>query len=109
MNTITINIINYKRKIKNYIIGFIASVILTLIPFGLVFSDIVSKKYTLIVIILSAIIQIIVHLIYFLHINTNKANQWNLLALIFTLIIITIIISGSIWIMHNLHLNMMLN
>lgn len=92
-------------NIKSYMIGFIFSIILTMIPFLMVMYHIASHK----IVYLCAILQVFVHLIYFLHLNGKSDSSWNTLALIFSLIIILIIVSGSLWIMWNLNHNMMMN
>jgi cytochrome o ubiquinol oxidase operon protein cyoD len=46
-------------------------------------------------------------MIYFLHMNTKSEGGWNMLALIFTMVLVVITLSGSIWIMYHLNNNMM--
>jgi cytochrome o ubiquinol oxidase operon protein cyoD len=62
---------------------------------------------TSIVIMALAAVQIVVHMIYFLHMNTKSEGGWNMLALIFTLVLVVITLSGSIWVMFHLNSNMM--
>ncbi|MCX2956547.1 MAG: cytochrome C oxidase subunit IV family protein, partial [Candidatus Regiella insecticola] len=50
---------------------------------------------------------IIVHLVYFLHMNGSSEERWNLGAFLFTILVIAIIVVGSLWIMYNLNINMM--
>jgi cytochrome o ubiquinol oxidase operon protein cyoD len=86
----------------------VLSVILTAIPFWLVMSKVFEKSSTTAIVILAfAAVQIIVHMIYFLHLNTKSEGGWNMLALIFTVVIVVIALSGSIWIMYHLDTNMM--
>ncbi len=54
-----------------------------------------------------AAVQMIVHMIYFLHMNTKSEGGWNMLALIFTLVLVVITLSGSIWVMYHMDHNMM--
>ena len=54
-----------------------------------------------------AFLQIILHTVFFLHINTRAEGGWTLLALVFTVVIVAIVISGSLWIMYHLKGNMM--
>ena len=54
-----------------------------------------------------AMVQIVVHMIYFLHMNTKSEAGWTMMALIFTVIIVVIVISGSLWVMYHMNLNMM--
>ena len=51
--------------------------------------------------------QIVVHMIYFLHMNTKSEGGWTMMALIFTLILVVIVLTGSIWVMYHLNANMM--
>ncbi|WWP02518.1 MAG: cytochrome o ubiquinol oxidase subunit IV [Candidatus Dasytiphilus stammeri] len=98
-----------KCTVNTYLIGLILSLILTIFPFLVVIYGGISYHITLFIVLACAIIQIITHLICFLHLNNSKKDRWNLLALIFSLLIITIIIMGSLWIMWNLNKNMAVN
>ncbi|WWO96945.1 MAG: cytochrome o ubiquinol oxidase subunit IV [Candidatus Dasytiphilus stammeri] len=89
---------------RKYFIGFILSIILTLVTFMLVGLTHNRHDYRLLVITIGfSILQIIIHLICFLHISGSQKNRWNLLALIFSIIIIAILVGGSLWIMCNLN------
>ena len=94
--------------LSSYLIGFGLSVFLTAIPFWLVISGAIdSKAATAIVVMLFAVVQIVVHMIYFLHMNTRSENGWTMMALIFTVIMVVIALTGSLWVMHHLNVNMM--
>lgn len=56
-----------------------------------------------------AVVQIVVHLVCFLHMNTSSEERWNVIAFLFTLLIIGIVVIGSLWIMYNLNINMMMD
>ena len=90
---------------KSYIVGFLLAIALTVVPFGLVMSHSVAGTPTVIAVF--ALAQIVVHIVYFLHVNRSEEQRWNLMALLFTAIVVGIILGGSIWIMHNLYINMM--
>ncbi len=93
---------------KDYMTGFILSVILTAIPFWLVMSGVIeSRLVTAILVMGIGAVQIVVHMVYFLHMNTRSEGGWTMLALIFTVIIVVIALSGSLWVMHHLNTNMM--
>ncbi|HKS32902.1 MAG TPA: cytochrome o ubiquinol oxidase subunit IV [Enterobacteriaceae bacterium] len=96
-------------SVKTYLIGFILSVILTVIPFWMVMDGSASKAAILGTVLVMAVVQILVHLVCFLHMNTSSEERWNLTAFIFTVIIIAIVVVGSIWIMWNLNYNMMVH
>jgi cytochrome o ubiquinol oxidase subunit IV len=95
-------------SLSSYLIGFGLSVVLTAIPFWLVMSGaIASKTVTALAVMLLAAVQIVVHMIYFLHMNTRSENGWTMMALIFTVILVVIALTGSLWVMHHLNTNMM--
>lgn len=93
---------------KGYMTGFVLSIILTAIPFWLVMGGVLdSKLFTAVLVMGFAVVQIVVHMVYFLHMNTRSEGGWTLMALIFTLIIVGIALAGSLWVMHHLNANMM--
>ena len=93
---------------KDYVIGFVLSVILTAIPFWLVMNGVIADKQTTALVITAfAAVQIVVHMIYFLHMNARAEGGWTMLALIFTLVLVVITLSGSLWVMYHLNANMM--
>lgn len=93
---------------KSYMIGFVASVILTVIPFALVMGDVFADKTITVLFIMGlGVVQIFVHMIYFLHMNTKSEGGWTFMALLFTVTIVMISLIGSLWVMHNLNVNMM--
>lgn len=105
---------NYKAKdyfhvtSRGYLVGFVLAAILTAIPFYLVMTHKLAaslESYSLIAVFASC--QILVHMIYFLHLNTNSEGGWTILSLIFTLLIISVVVIGSVWVMYHLNTNMM--
>nr|WP_052025565.1 cytochrome o ubiquinol oxidase subunit IV [Novosphingobium sp. AP12] len=95
-------------SLREYVVGFLLSVVLTAIPFWLVMSGAIpDPRTTALVIMAFAIVQIVVHMIYFLHMNTKSENGWTVMALIFTIVIVVIALSGSLWVMYHLNHNMM--
>ncbi|MFZ3117783.1 MAG: cytochrome o ubiquinol oxidase subunit IV [Variovorax sp.] len=94
--------------VQGYTIGFVLSVILTVIPFWLVMGKVFeSSSSTAFVILGFAAVQIVVHMIYFLHMNTKVEGGWSMLALVFTLVLVVITLAGSLWVMYHLNHNMM--
>ncbi|MBY0378765.1 MAG: cytochrome o ubiquinol oxidase subunit IV, partial [Burkholderiales bacterium] len=92
---------------KSYIIGFILSIVLTIIPYYLVVNHSLGTVNTYIVILIFAVLQLIVQIVFFLHLNSGSGPKWNLMAFIFTLVVLIILVIGSLWIMANLDYNMM--
>ena len=94
--------------LKGYLTGFLLSVVLTAIPFWLVMGHVLpDPKVTIVIVLAFAFVQIIVHMIYFLHLNTSSEGGWNMLALIFTMVLVVITLSGSLWVMYHMNTNMM--
>ncbi|MGJ7507797.1 cytochrome o ubiquinol oxidase subunit IV [Variovorax sp. GT1P44] len=93
---------------KGYMTGFVLSVILTAIPFWIVMGNVFEKPSTTALVILAfAAVQIVVHMIYFLHMNAKAEHGWSMLALIFTVVVVGITLSGSLWVMYHMNHNMM--
>jgi cytochrome o ubiquinol oxidase operon protein cyoD len=91
-----------------YATGFVASVALTAIPFWLVLGRVFpSSTVTAGLLLGFAAVQIVVHMVYFLHMNGRSQGGWTLLALLFTVLLVVITLSGSIWVMYHLNHNMM--
>jgi cytochrome o ubiquinol oxidase operon protein cyoD len=94
--------------VAGYVNGFILSVVLTAIPFWLVMSGgVISSGVTALVLLVFAAVQIVVHMVYFLHMNTKSEHGWSILALIFTVVLVVIMLAGSLWVMYHLNTNMM--
>jgi cytochrome o ubiquinol oxidase operon protein cyoD len=99
--------LGYHATVKGYVIGFMLSVVLTAIPFWLVMAKVLQPGLTGIIILGLAAVQMVVHVVYFLHLDRKAQGGWNMLALLFTLIILFILLSGSIWVMYHMNENMM--
>ena len=93
---------------RGYLTGFVLAVILTVIPFWLVMGEVLDNRtLTALVIFACAILQIFVHVHYFLHLDTRAEGGWSLISFVFTIVIVGIMISGSVWIMYHLNTNLM--
>ena len=91
-----------------YVIGFVLSVVLTAIPFWLVMNKVIDgSTLTSFVILAFAAVQIVVHMVFFLHMNPKSEGGWNLIALIFTAVLLVIVLIGTLWVMHHMNANMM--
>ncbi|XBC44261.1 MAG: cytochrome o ubiquinol oxidase subunit IV [Buchnera aphidicola (Schlechtendalia peitan)] len=94
------------KKYFLYIINFVILIILTVLPFMLVIRKFFSKEITLILILLCLIIQVLIHIKFFLHLNLSNKYKWNVISIIFAFVISTIILSGSYWVIKSLNHNM---
>ncbi|QEM82466.1 MULTISPECIES: cytochrome o ubiquinol oxidase subunit IV [Halomonas] len=95
-------------SVKSYVIGLILSIVLTIIPFGVVMAGSFELDATLAIIVATAVAQVLVQLILFMHMSTKTDEGWNFNAFVFTVLILVLVIGGSVWIMYHLHLNMMI-
>ncbi|MFI4889267.1 MAG: cytochrome o ubiquinol oxidase subunit IV [Steroidobacterales bacterium] len=94
-------------SLRGYLTGFVLSVILTAIPFWLVMTGVLdSKVATEVAIMTLAVVQITVHMVYFLHMNARSEDGWSIMALAFTLMLVVIVLLGSVWIIYHLNANM---
>jgi cytochrome o ubiquinol oxidase subunit IV len=96
-----------RGSLQSYLTGFVLALILTVIPFALVMSGALPSSATLAVIFGAGLVQILVHLYYFLHLDASLAARWNLAAMIFTVLIMILFVGGTVWIMWSLYYRMM--
>ena len=92
---------------KDYVIGFVLAVVLTAIPFWLVITRPLASQATALIIMVLAAVQMVVHMIYFLHMNRRAQGGWSIMALLFTVVLVLIALSGSMWVMFHMNTNMM--
>jgi cytochrome o ubiquinol oxidase operon protein cyoD len=96
-----------QSRVTSYIVGFVSSIILTLVAYILVVNHVLSGIGLVAVIVGLAIIQLFVQLFFFLHLGDEAKPRWNLMALLFAAMVVVIVVFGSLWIMNNLNYNMM--
>jgi cytochrome o ubiquinol oxidase operon protein cyoD len=93
---------------SGYMTGFVLSIILTAIPFWLVMAKVIEGRTTTVMLLgLFAIVQILVHVYYFLHLNSKVEAGWTLVSTIFTVIFVLIGLAGTLWVMYHMNVNMM--
>jgi cytochrome o ubiquinol oxidase operon protein cyoD len=95
-----------RAGLGSYLIGFVLAVILSAIPFYLVYAPTLPPSRTMLVIGVAAVLQVLVHLRFFLHLNFVSTPRENLLAIAFTAMLIFIMVGGTFWIMFDLHYRM---
>ncbi len=96
-----------ERSVRPYVIGLALALILTAIPFALVATHALPRFSTLVVIAIAAIVQILVHLGFFLHIGFRSTPKENLIAMAFAAVLIVFMVGGTLWIMFDLYHRMM--
>lgn len=93
--------------VRNANLGLGFSIVLTVAAFLLADSDIIYAPSLPVALLVLAIAQMGVHLVFFLHITTGPDNTNNVLALAFGVLVVFLVVVGSIWIMSHLNQNMM--
>ena len=93
--------------VLNSNVGLGFSVVLTAAAFWTVLANPVWHPSIPVALIVLAIAQMGVHLVFFLHVTTGPDNTNNVLALAFGLMVVFLLVGGSIWIMANMRQNMM--
>ena len=91
---------------RSYVTGYVLALVLTVIPFAVVWAGWLGAGAAVAVIVVAAIVQVCVHLYYFLHIDLRSTPTENLLALAFAGVLIFLMVGGTLWIMIDLHYQM---
>ena len=94
-------------RVFGYLVGLGLAILLTATSFFVAGTDLVWQPSIPVAIIVLAIAQMGVHLVFFLHITTGADNTNNVLALAFGILIVVLVIGGTLWIMANLNHNML--
>ncbi len=93
---------DFRADLRQYLTGFALALALTLIPFALVWWNLAPRAVALWIIAGLAILQGIVHLRYFFHIDLSRQKREDLQLILFSLLILAMMAGGTIWIMANL-------
>lgn len=93
---------DYRRELRSYVIGAALAFVLTAIPFGLVYWSVLTHGWLLVAIGLFALIQLIVHFRFFLHIDPPRQNMDDLRLILFSTLILLAMAGGTIWVLGNL-------
>ncbi|GLQ51395.1 cytochrome o ubiquinol oxidase subunit IV [Dyella flava] len=98
---------NAHGTLKSYTVGFVLSLVLTVLSFGCVMSGAVPQHLVVPGIVVFCVVQLLVQLVFFLHMGTAPEQRSNLSIGVFSLLIIAIVVVGSVWVMHNMNAHMM--
>jgi cytochrome o ubiquinol oxidase operon protein cyoD len=93
--------------LRTYSLGLALATLLTVGSFWLASTDLVWQPAVPVALMVFAVAQMGVHLVFFLHITTGPDNTNNVMALAFGVLIVALVIGGSVWIMHHLNANLM--
>lgn len=92
--------------VQSYVIGYVLSLIFTFIPYYMVVNQVISGSVLLAIILSVAVLQMIIQIVFFLHLGRGPKPLYNVVFFISTVGIILIVVGGSMWIMHHLNYNM---
>ena len=96
-----------KGTLGTYLAGFILAVALTVIPFALVMTSTIGGTAAVAVLALLAAGQMVVHLVFFLHLDRWSEQRSSIVILVYTLIIVAVLIGATVWILYHLETNLM--
>jgi cytochrome o ubiquinol oxidase operon protein cyoD len=95
-----------KEEVRGYVLGFIIALALTAASFWAVDSHEIYRQGAAVALLVLAVAQMGIHLVFFLHITTSPDNANNALALAFGVLIVCLVVFGSLWVMQHLNHNM---
>lgn len=90
-------------RLSSYVTGFLASIYLTVTAYLLVAHHLFNGWALVMTIAGLAVVQLVVQLVFFLHLGKESKPRWNLMAFLFMLLVVIIVVSGSLWIISNLN------
>jgi cytochrome o ubiquinol oxidase operon protein cyoD len=96
-----------RQEVGGYVTGFVLAVVLTVASFWVVGTNLIYGPALAVALLVLAVAQMGVHLVFFLHITTDPDNTNNVLALAFGVLIVCLVVFGSIWVMIHMNQNMM--
>lgn len=92
----------FRREKHQYLIGFFASLLMTVLAFGVVIWPVIGVLVSMVVAGIAALAQIYVQLRYILHIEPRTQRKADLQLMIFTSLIVLIMLVGTVWVLGNL-------
>ncbi len=103
-NQITPDPIKAKKLFASYLIGFVLSLVLSLVAYAIVVKHTLSNSGLYIALTVFVVLALFVQVIFYFRLNTKtQDDRWNLICFLFTILIMAIVVSGSLWIMYNLN------
>ena len=96
-----------RREVGGYVLGFALAIALTIASFWVSHTDFIYGPALAVALLVLAVAQMGIHLVFFLHITTDPDNTNNVMALAFGVLIVCLVVFGSIWVMIHMNQNMM--
>lgn len=97
----------YRHDVKGYLTGFVMAVVLTVIPFTMVANGGFSFDTVIGTIVILGLIQVVVHVRYFLHVDFSIDQREQLHLMLFSLLLLFLMAAGTIWVLYNMQTRMM--
>ena len=97
---------NIMSETVAYVIGLVLALLLTGVSFWVASTSVLWGPGVATGLVVLAIAQMGVHLVFFLHITSGPDNTNNVLALAFGVLIVFLVMIGTIWIMAHMNANM---
>ncbi|HEY1942520.1 MAG TPA: cytochrome o ubiquinol oxidase subunit IV [Roseiarcus sp.] len=94
-------------SMTTYVVGFILSLVLTALSFAAIMAGVLPKDMMMPAITVLAVIQLVVQLVFFLHLGAAPEQRNNTVVFILTTLLIAAVVGLSLWVMHNANVNMM--
>lgn len=95
------------RELRSYFIGYGLALGLSVVPFAAVAWGGLPAATTLWLIAAFALVQIVIHFRFFLHIDLGRQNREDLWLILFSVLLFVLMAGGTVWILFNLHMRMM--
>ncbi len=95
------------RETLSYGVGYLLALALTAAAFAAVHWPSFSAAATFALVLGLALVQMVVHFRFFLHISLKKSARHDLQLILFSSLIIVLMVSGTLVILFNLHARMM--
>lgn len=96
------------KTLASYFIGYILSICLFALAAYIVHAHLFSVTELYVVSVLLGFCLLIIQVIFFfMRLSTGYKDPWNLITLLFTVFVVLVVVTGSLWIMYNLNYNMM--
>jgi cytochrome o ubiquinol oxidase operon protein cyoD len=103
---VTARVDTHAHDLRSYAIGGVLALALTALAFWLVAFQVLPPFARLLVVAVLAVVQIVVHFRFFMHISWHSHRD-DLQLILFTSLILFLMVGGTIWILANLHERMM--
>ena len=86
---------------RSYLLGTALALVLTLLPFAAVHFRVMPHGELMVLIGVCALLQVVVHFRFFLHISFGHQRE-DLQLILFSTLLLVIMVAGTLWIMGNL-------